>query len=170
MLVKPKPWLNDEEGGYLNNQSKFLSPLLTISIFIKIILLASAMRFKDSQEQKAYLRHASDAGNVELVFAGLDVLGSTPWKINREVFDVVLKVWNSGDRLCKVPPAVFDLPEPEKPPNVDTDIKAKSIYGQRMKAFAQAKANNHSDRCNVNYKIEIARAVSFPLFASCTPC
>lgn len=24
MLVKPKPWLNDEDGGYLNNKSKFL--------------------------------------------------------------------------------------------------------------------------------------------------
>jgi DNA-directed RNA polymerase len=31
-----------------------------------------------------------------------------------------------------------------------------------MKAYAQAKANNHADRCGVNYKIEIARAVSFP--------
>lgn len=124
------------------------------------------MRFKDSLEQKAYLRHASQAGNVELVYAGLDVLGSTPWKINRKVFDVVLEVWNSGVRLCKVPPAVFDQPEPEKPPSYDTDIKAKSIYGQRLKAYQHAKANNHSDRCNVNYKIEIARAVRslFSLF------
>jgi DNA-directed RNA polymerase, mitochondrial len=121
------------------------------------------MRFKDSQEQKAYLKHASEAGNVELVYAGLDVLGGTPWKINRNVFDVVLKVWNSGARLCKVPPAVYDQPEPEKMLNADTDIKVKSVYMQRMKAYASAKANNHSDRCNVNYKIEIARAVSCAL-------
>lgn len=119
------------------------------------------MRFKDSQEQKAYLRHASQAGNVELVYAGLDVLGSTPWKINRKVFDVVLEVWNSGTRLCKVPPAAYDEPEPEKPSNYDTDIKVKSVHGQRLKAYQQAKANNHSDRCSVNYKIEIARAVCF---------
>ncbi|KIM89933.1 hypothetical protein PILCRDRAFT_812715 [Piloderma croceum F 1598] len=139
MLVKPKPWITDEEGGYLNNKT-------------------SVMRFKDSLEQKAYLRHATEAGSVELVFAGLDVLGSTPWKINRSVFDVVLKVWNSGERLCKVPPALYDRPEPERPPNIETDIKVKSVYGQRLRAFAQAKANNHSDRCSVNYKIEIARA------------
>lgn len=121
------------------------------------------MRFKDSQEQKAYLRHASQAGNVELVYAGLDVLGATPWKVNRNVFDVVLEVWNAGGRLCKVPPAIYDQPEPVKPDNFDTDIKARSVHGQRMKAWMQGKANNHSDRCSVNYKIEIARAVSPPL-------
>jgi DNA-directed RNA polymerase len=126
------------------------------------------MRFKDSLEQKSYLRHATEAGNVELVFAGLDVLGSTPWKINRSVFDVILKVWNSGERLCKLPPALYDQPEPERPPNIDTDIKVKSVYGQRLKSFAQAKANNHSDRCSVNYKIEIARAVSITLISCCT--
>jgi DNA-directed RNA polymerase len=118
------------------------------------------MRYKDSQEQLSYLKHASGLGNVELVYAGLDVLGSTPWKINRDVFDVVLEVWNSGERLSKIPPAVYDYPEPEKPPNYDTDLKARSVHLQRQKAYVQNRANNHADRCNVNYKIEIARAVS----------
>lgn len=144
-----------------------------MSIFVTLyqglannVNLAAAMRFKDCQEQQTYLEHATALGNVELVYAGLDVLGSTPWKINRNIFDVVLKVWNSGERLCKIPPAVFDQPEPEKPPNMNTDIKAKSVYGARLKAFMHDKANNHSDRCSVNYKIEIARAVSFYLILS----
>lgn len=121
------------------------------------------MRFKDSVEQQSYLKHASDLGNVELVYAGLDVLGSTPWKINKKVFDVVLEVWNSGTRMGKLPPAVYDKPEPTPPENVDTDLKARSIHLQRVKAYNQGKANNHSERCNVNYKIEIARAVSLAL-------
>ncbi|THH14382.1 hypothetical protein EW146_g5951 [Bondarzewia mesenterica] len=145
MLVKPKPWLSHNEGGYLYNK-------------------AQAMRFKDSQEQQTYLKHASAAGNVELVYAGLDVLGSTPWKINRRVFEVVLEVWNSGDRLAKIPPTVFDTPEPEKPEDVDTDPKVRSVYLQRQRAWLQAKANNHSERCNVNYKIEIARAFLADVF------
>ncbi|TFK67999.1 DNA/RNA polymerase [Pluteus cervinus] len=139
MLVKPKPWLSYDQGGYLYNKNV-------------------AMRFKDSMEQLSYLKQASAAGNVELVYAGLDVLGSTPWKVNRRVFDVVLQVWNSGERLGKLPPAVYDLPEPERPQNWETDLKARSVFLQRQKAFNQGKANNHSDRCNVNYKIEIARA------------
>lgn len=140
MLMKPKPWLSYNNGGYIYNRS-------------------SAMRFKDSREQEIYLRHASDAGRLELVFAGLDVLGSTPWRINRRVFDVVLEVWNSGERFCKIPPALPDEPEPEKPENYDVDNKAKMVYLTRQKAWQQAKAANHSDRCSVNYKVEIARAV-----------
>ncbi|RPD76822.1 DNA/RNA polymerase [Lentinus tigrinus ALCF2SS1-7] len=139
MLVKPKPWLSYNNGGYLFNRSW-------------------AMRFKESREQEVYLRHASDAGRLELVFAGLDVLGSTPWQINRRVFDVVLQVWNSGERFNKIPPAVPDEPEPERPPNMEFDNKAKTIYIERQKAWQQAKAANHSDRCSVNYKVEIARA------------
>ncbi|KAG6877418.1 hypothetical protein C0993_007661 [Termitomyces sp. T159_Od127] len=139
MLIKPKPWLDYKTGGYLLSQN-------------------SAMRFKDSMEQQSYLKEASSKGNVELVFAGLDVLGSTPWQINRQVFDVVLEVWNAGYRVGKLPPAEYDEPEPEMPPEAETDIKVKSVYQQRMRAYLNGKANNHSERCSVNYKIEIARA------------
>ncbi|TFK37584.1 hypothetical protein BDQ12DRAFT_607612 [Crucibulum laeve] len=139
MLVKPKPWVNYDQGGYLYNKS-------------------FAMRFKDSVEQQLYLKQASELGNVELVYAGLDVLGSTPWKVNKKLFDVVLKVWNSGERMGKIPPVSYDRSEPQIPENIATDMKAKSIYAQRQRSFIQGKANNHSDRCSVNYKIEIARA------------
>lgn len=119
------------------------------------------MRYKESTEQQIYLRQASNLGNVELVYAALDVLGTTPWQINRDVFEVVLKVWNSGERFHKVPPAVFDRTEPVKPENSDFDPKAKAVYLTRMKAYQNDKANNHSERCNVNYKVEIARTVRF---------
>jgi len=125
------------------------------------------MRFKDSQEQQQYLKHASSRGNVELVYAGLDALGSTAWKINRKIFDVVLEVWNAGYRLGKLPPAVYDEPEPEKTPEMAIDQKERAVFLARHRQWFVNKANNHSDRCNVNYKIEIARAVShsidFPL-------
>lgn len=119
------------------------------------------MRYKDSQEQQSYVREASTLGNLELVYASLDVLGSTPWQINRDIFNVVLKVWNSGERLGKIPPAVYDQPEPEKPENYDTDPKARVAYLMRHKSYAQNKSNNHSERCSTNYKIEIARAVCY---------
>ena len=123
-------------------------------------LSAPVMRYKDSQEQLSYLKEASNLGNLELFYAALDVLGSTPWRINRAIFDVVLEIWNRGERLRKRPPAEFDQPEPEKPENYETDAKARMVYLQRQKQYANGKANNHSDRCNVNYKIEIARTVS----------
>ena len=73
------------------------------------------MRFKDSQEQAVYLQQAASQGHVELVFAALDVLGNVPWRINKPIFDIVLEVWNSGQGICKIPPAVFTEPEPVKP-------------------------------------------------------
>ncbi len=158
MLIKPKPWLNYNEGGYIYNKSVYI--FLELKLLELMLLPGQVMRFKDSHEQQQYLKHASSRGNVELVFAGLDVLGSTPWQINRKIFDVVLEVWNAGYRLGKLPPAVYEEPEPEKTPEMETDQKARSIYIQRQRQWLVSKANNHSDRCSVNYKIEIARAVS----------
>ncbi|KAF7331179.1 DNA-directed RNA polymerase [Mycena sanguinolenta] len=145
MLVKPKPWVNYNEGGYLYSKS-------------------NVMRFKDSIEQRTYLKYASEQGHVELVYAGLDVLGSTPWRINKRVFDVVLEVWNSGKRLGKMPPEVYEEPEPEVPPDHDTDLFARNVYLTRMRAYNQNKAANHSDRCSVNYKIEISRSFLSDVF------
>ncbi|KAJ7619446.1 DNA/RNA polymerase [Roridomyces roridus] len=139
MLVKPKPWINYNEGGYLYARSH-------------------VMRFKDSIEQRSYLKYASEQGHVELVYAGLDVLGSTPWQINKRIFDVVREVWNSGTRLGKMPPAVYDEPEPEIPKDHDTDLSQRNVYITRMRAYNQEKAANHSDRCSVNYKMEISRS------------
>jgi DNA-directed RNA polymerase, mitochondrial len=123
-------------------------------------LLGQVMRTKESQEQQQYLKHASSRGNIELVYAGLDVLGSTPWQINRKIFNVLIEVWNAGYRLGKLPPAVYDEPEPEKTAEMETDQKARSIFIQRHRQWLVNKANNHSDRCSVNYKVEIARTVS----------
>ncbi|KAF7313242.1 DNA-directed RNA polymerase [Mycena kentingensis (nom. inval.)] len=139
MLVKPRPWVNFDNGGYLSSKT-------------------TAMRFKDSVEQRSYLKHAADNGHVELVFQGLDVLGSTPWRINRRIFDVVLEVWNSGKRLGKIPPEVYDQPEPEPFAEDGADMRERNNYLMRMKLYNQAKAANHSERCSVNYKLEISRS------------
>ena len=61
------------------------------------------MRYKESAEQGSYLRAASEAGNLDQVFAGLDVLSSTPWQVNRNVFDVVLQSWNKGEAIADLP-------------------------------------------------------------------
>ncbi|KAI5119282.1 hypothetical protein M0805_008061 [Coniferiporia weirii] len=139
MLIRPKPWISHDEGGYIYNKG-------------------SVMRLKDTQEQLTYLRHASSAGHMEHVFAGLDVLGSTPWVVNRDIFDVVLEVWNSGKRFCKIPAAQYDVPEPVKPDNFDDDVLAKSQYLVAWRQWQLDRANNHSGRCSVNYKVEIARS------------
>lgn len=119
------------------------------------------MRIKDSLEQHQYLAEAAQQGNLELIFSGLDVLGSTPWIVNKDVFCVVLDVWNSGDEIAGIPPANLDLSDPEKPADYDTNDITKKEYLQVLKETINKRRNNHSERCNVNYKLEIARAVSY---------
>ncbi|RXW11654.1 hypothetical protein EST38_g14201 [Candolleomyces aberdarensis] len=137
MLIPPKPWVGPSDGAYLFSK-------------------ASLMRFKESVEQQKYLEAAVRSGNVELVMEGLNVLGRTPWKINKQVFDVVIQIWNSGERVGKIPPAQYDEAEPQAPVD-ESDLSARSIWLQKHKLWQQNVANNHSDRCSVNYKIEIAR-------------
>jgi DNA-directed RNA polymerase, mitochondrial len=123
------------------------------------------MRYKDSIEQQLLLKTAANLGRIELLYAGLDILGSTPWRINEKIFHVVLSVWNAGYRLGKLPPVELETQEPEKPLNPNQEELSK--YKERLKTYLTDKANNHSDRCNVNYKIEIARAVCY-FISSCS--
>lgn len=139
MLVPPKPWLSYDSGGYYSAKSK-------------------ALRYKDDVEQGSYLRAASEDGSLEIVLAGLDVLGSTAWSINGEVFEVMAKVWNMGTDLADMPPAEPVDTEPERPNNYDTDIKARGIYLKRLKHYNLKRAAIYSRRCDINYKLEIANA------------
>ncbi|MCO5557946.1 hypothetical protein L7F22_011520 [Adiantum nelumboides] len=139
MLVPPRLWLSHDSGGYLSMKT-------------------SAMRYKDSAEQGSYLREASDNHHLETVLAGLDVLGSTPWVVNNKVLDVMTRVWNAGTDVADMPPLEPASKEPERPADYETDLKARATYLGRLKHHHQERANNHSQRCDVNYKLEIARA------------
>ncbi|KAH7108553.1 DNA/RNA polymerase [Auriculariales sp. MPI-PUGE-AT-0066] len=137
MLVRPNPWIDHDNGGYMFSR-------------------ASVMRIKDSQEQLTYLRQASQAGNLEMVYSGLDVLGATPWQINRGVLEVVIQVWNSGEGMGGIPPAKIAELAPQPPPA--EDLTARPDYIKALAEYNMHKAGNHADRCGVNYKLEIAKA------------
>ncbi|RIB09389.1 hypothetical protein C2G38_273120 [Gigaspora rosea] len=139
MLIIPRPWLTFNSGGYLT------SPTL-------------AMRIKDCPEQVAYLKKASDNSHLEHVFAGLDVLGSTCWAVNKRVYEVVLKIWNSGEGVLDIPPADLNLEIPKKPEDYDSNVKAKIHWIKTCREINNKIRNNHSLRCMVNYKVEIAGA------------
>ncbi|KAK4701543.1 hypothetical protein P7C70_g4683, partial [Phenoliferia sp. Uapishka_3] len=141
MVVKPKTWTTYNHGSYLTRDT-------------------NVMRTKDSGEQTSHLRRASMAGSLDQIFEGLDVLGSLAWKINRPVFDIISTVWNTGEEFADIP-AKNSLSKPveaEKPDNVETDPRARDTWRQRVKKSIQERRSAHSNRCDVNYKLEIARA------------
>ncbi|KAJ9095344.1 hypothetical protein QFC21_005710 [Naganishia friedmannii] len=141
MLIPPRPWKSFEDGGYL---------------FHKV----PVMRFKESAEQTTYLKRASEAGRLDSVFAGLNVLSTTPWAINRQVFDVVLQCWNSGEAIADIPAAEgvaqYNIPEKPDPRNADPESRTK--YVAALRAVTTQMAKDHSERCKFNYNLEIARS------------
>ncbi|KAG2225140.1 hypothetical protein INT45_011823 [Circinella minor] len=147
MIVLPRPWLSYNSGGYLSAKS-------------------SCMRIKDSPEQLIYLHKASEQDRINAVLAGLDVLGSTQWRVNTNVFNVVLEAWNTGEAIADIPPAIDEhAPLPPKPENYDTDPKAKFNWVNMVKQQQTEEKNKHSLRCDVNYKVETARAfLNLPMF------
>ncbi|KAJ1939640.1 DNA-directed RNA polymerase, partial [Kickxella alabastrina] len=146
MLVPPRPWLTYNTGGYLTHDEP-------------------CMRMKESNEQLRYLKVASNEDRLYTLLAGLDSLGLTKWAINRTVFDAVRKVWNSGVELAEIPASSYDVPEPTKPADFDTNDKAKLKYSFELREWRNGSSNQHSRRCDCNYKVEIAQAfLNHPMY------
>ncbi|KAJ1735822.1 DNA-directed RNA polymerase [Coemansia biformis] len=139
MLVPPRPWMTYTSGGYLTQDEP-------------------CMRMKESAEQLQYLKRASNEDRLGTLLAGLDALGMTKWAINRPIFHAVSKVWNSGRALAEVPARSYDAPEPVRPDDYATDNASKYKYLAELREWKNNRANQHSQRCDCNYKIEIAQA------------
>ncbi|OWT39669.1 DNA-directed RNA polymerase, mitochondrial [Cryptococcus neoformans] len=147
MLVEPRPWTAHNRGGYLLHS-------------------VPVMRYKESLEQQKWLKAASEEGHLEPVFHGLDVLSSTPWRVNRRVFDVVLESWNRGEPIADIPPsedkAQYEFPE--KPDSSDQDPQMRVQYVEKTKAVLAQQRKDHAERCKFNYNIEIARSYLKDIF------
>ena len=139
MLVEPVPWSKYNKGG-------FLQPGVPV------------VRGGTTNSQlREYIRVAADNGDMAQVFAGLDVLGKTPWRINQGVFNVMLEVWNSGEPLANIPAEnpQFDYP-PELDASADQEQRRKHAY--LLREIEHAKDGVHSARCFLNFQLEVARA------------
>ncbi|XP_021899238.1 DNA-directed RNA polymerase 3, chloroplastic isoform X2 [Carica papaya] len=134
MLVPPKKWKGYDKGGYL-------------------FLPSYAMRTHGSRKQQQALRDVP-IKQMQKVFEALDTLGSTKWRVNREVLDVVEGLWARGGNIAGLVDRE-DIPIPEKPYSED------SAEIQRWKWSAR-KANKinrerHSQRCDIELKLSVAR-------------
>ena len=139
MIVEPRPWTSHKEGAFL-------------------YIPSSLVRIGAGQDQiYRYIRAAAEGGDLEHIFAGLNVLGKTPWKINRSIFDVMIKVWDSGEGLVNFPP---EDPKFEHPPEPDLprDHIEYRQWAHRMRAINNERAGLHSQRCHLNFILEVARS------------
>lgn len=139
MVVEPKPWTGYKEGGFLQN------PLAVVRARVC------------DQQGRRYAEAASRNGDMAQVFAGLDVLARTPWKINRAVFDVMLEAWNSGEAIAKIPPVNLKVEYPPEPALSD-DVGVRQRWLRQIRDIENHKSGVKSQRCFQNFQLEVARA------------
>ncbi|RMZ86507.1 hypothetical protein DV736_g6269, partial [Chaetothyriales sp. CBS 134916] len=139
MICKPRPWTGFTQGGYLESDH-------------------AVVRVKNAESlQKDYAIAAAERGDLDQLFAGLDVLGATGWKINRAVFDVMVEAWNSGEAIANLPPLNKHVDLPPRPPK-DAPIREKWEWFNQVRAMENEKGGHHSNRCFQNFQLEIAKA------------
>ncbi|KAI1423315.1 DNA-directed RNA polymerase [Xylaria sp. FL1777] len=139
MLVEPRPWTKFDRGGFLEYPSHLL-------------------RVKNGErDQRIYMEAALKRGDLDQVTKALDVLGRTAWQINRSVFDVMLKAWNTGEKIANIPPVNPNIPIPEEPDPSD-DPMARRQWLKAIKIAENEKSGLHSERCFMNFQLDIARA------------
>ncbi|ODV58170.1 DNA-directed RNA polymerase [Ascoidea rubescens DSM 1968] len=138
MLIKPIKWYDWKTGGY-NYSKNYL------------------IRSKDCPEQLAYVEAASENGDLEGVYDGLNVLGVTAWTINKKILDLVTEAWNSGEEFLDIPKHEKELILPPKPDRGE-DPSVKTEWQTISKQKSYEYYANRSQRCDTNYKLEIARA------------
>ena len=139
MVAEPRPWVGFREGGFYEHS-------------VPVVRLSPS----DLQSRR-YAITAAENGDMSQVFAGLDVLGKTQWKINSFVFKVMVDAWNTEEAIAKIPPAnpTFDKPD-EPPPSADPKVRYQWI--RAVRDAENQRSGIKSQRCFQNFQLEVARA------------
>ncbi|KAI0478929.1 DNA-dependent RNA polymerase [Xylariaceae sp. FL0804] len=139
MLVEPASWSKFERGAFVSTPAA-------------LIRIRSGER-----DQRIYTDTAFVRGDMEQVAKGLDVLGRTAWRINRPVFEVMREAWNSGVKIANIPAMNPDIPVPPQPER-DSDPSVRRLWMQALKEAENERSGLHSERCFMNFQMEIANA------------
>ncbi|KAM1061407.1 hypothetical protein ACFX2G_026385 [Malus domestica] len=134
MLVPPRKWKGYDKGGHL-------------------FLPSYVMRTHGSRKQVDTMRNISGK-QMQKVFEALDMLGSTKWRVNKKVLNVVESIWARGGNIAGLVDRE-DVPVPDKPPLEGlTEIQEWKWSVRKAKKINQER---HSLRCDTELKLSVAR-------------
>ncbi|KAL2438438.1 DNA-directed RNA polymerase, mitochondrial [Exophiala dermatitidis] len=139
MVCPPRPWKGFYDGGFLESSQPFLR-----------------VKYNETS-QKDYGVAAAERGDLDQLFAGVDILGKTGWRINKQVFSVMLEAWNSGEEIANLPPLNKQYPEVERPAE-NAPPKERWNWFLKMRMIDNERSGIHSNRCFQNFQMEIAKA------------
>lgn len=142
MLCKPKPWTSWNSGGYWYANT-------------------SIIRTNNCPEQEAYIDVASSRNQLNAVYEGLNVLNDTSWTVNKNMLQLITKIWNSKETFIDIPAHVEAMPDLSSIPKParDCDPAALRDYRRKCREVVLKNGSLYSQRCDLNYKLDIARAL-----------
>lgn len=154
MVCPPRPWTSPTDGGYFTAMGHASKLVRT--------------------GNKAYMRELALA-DMPNVYAAVNAIQATPWKINRAVLDVMAEAWDCGGRIGGLPDRDL-LPLPDRPALLDTNPDYyKEHHAEEFTAWKRSRAvvyetnaRNLSKRIAAGQKIAVAKkfvdnaAIYFP--------
>lgn len=135
-VVPPKPWTGPRDGGYWTP-------------FVKTPFLVRFKANHESQRQRAIDDY--EALDMPEVYSALNRVQETPWKINKRVFEVAMKMWEMDIALAGLP-RKEQLTVPERPIDADTDDAVRKKWASEASGVRKTNATRIShyisyDRC-----------------------
>ncbi|XP_046397226.1 DNA-directed RNA polymerase, mitochondrial-like [Ischnura elegans] len=161
MLCPPKPWTTYNSGGYLVSKTDVIRLSKEASI--------QWNRLRDCPVQQLY--PALDS---------LNQLGAVPWKINKPILDLLIRVFNGeGSSIPAISNLTMSFSSPLVPhPARKLEISNSSSYDNKKLTFQsehviqqryclylrKKKAEAHSQRCDLHYRLSIANHLRDSIF------
>ncbi|XP_039132067.1 DNA-directed RNA polymerase 3B, chloroplastic [Dioscorea cayenensis subsp. rotundata] len=134
MLIPPKRWKGYDKGGHL-------------------FLPSYVMRTHGSREQQDAIK-STPRKQLQKVFQALDTLGSTKWRVNKRILDVVESLWSTGGGIAGLIDRE-DVPLPERP-NLD-DLAELRKWRWNTRKVKKTNSEMHAQRCDIELKLSVAR-------------
>ena len=137
MVVEPMPWTTPFDGGYL-------TPPIGNALV--------------NSKSRQYLEELANV-DMPLVYKAINAIQCTAWQINRDVLQVMDRLWTEGGRLGNIPPR-HDLPLPALPRDIDTNELAKQEWKYAAKLVHVENARLKSKRGVMAQKLWVARKLA----------
>ncbi|KAN0034801.1 hypothetical protein ACTFIV_001333 [Dictyostelium citrinum] len=133
MVIKPLPWISPVEGPYLH----YKVPIMRTN--------GSAMQLRSLAE-----------ADLSLIYRSLNILGETPWVINKELYHIITEAWVNGGDIGDIPKRT-DFEYPEMPDDLIFNHEARQEYYKKEHRVKLLNYNLHSLRCDTTYKLDVAK-------------
>jgi DNA-directed RNA polymerase len=135
MLTIPKVWNSTKNGGYFDIKTSFL-------------------RVKESRYQTEVLNNA----NLTKMYQAANALGKTPWKVNRDIYELMMTCWDRKIKIGKIPSRMdFDVPEVDPELFKNMSKAEKRTVRQQNQTISQKNAELHSLRCDFLLRVNVAK-------------